>query len=590
MSDQQSTAADVPPYRYGARLAGEIEARWQDRWDAEGTFHTPNPVGPLAQGFDDVRGAPKLFVMDMFPYPSGAGLHVGHPLGYIATDVYSRFKRMTGHNVLHTMGYDAYGLPAEQHAVATGQHPRLNTEANIEIMARQLRRLGLGHDPRRAVRTTDRDFLEFTQRIFLRIFNSWFDESATNRLGGQGAARPIDDLIAELAAGTRPTPDGRAWASLSEAERRAVVDSHRLVYVADVPVNWCPGLGTIVANEEVTADGRSDRGNFPVFKRNMRQWLMRITAYAERLIDDLDLVDWPEPVKLMQRNWIGRSFGARVRFASTAGDIEVFTTRPDTLFGATFMVLAPEHPLVAPLTTAAWPEGTDPRWTGGAATPADAVDAYVKEAAARTDVERQVEAKTKTGVFTGSFAVNPVNGEQIPVFIADYVLMGYGTGAIMAVPSGDQRDFEFARQFGLPITATVRPPDDWFAARAIAPSLDCDTWPEAYTGDGIVVRAVATRASCSTASRPRPTPSLRSPRGSRSTAAARGPSRRSCATGCSAASATGASRSRSSTTRSAPSPCPRRCCPSTCLTPTSSPRAASTPTTPPVSPSARWTA
>jgi leucyl-tRNA synthetase len=489
MSDQQSHAADVPPYRYGARLAGEIEARWQDRWDAEGTFHTPNPVGPLSEGFDAVRDAPKLFVMDMFPYPSGAGLHVGHPLGYIATDVYSRFKRMTGHNVLHTMGYDAYGLPAEQHAVATGQHPRINTEANIEIMARQLRRLGLGHDPRRAVRTTDIDFLEFTQRIFLRIFNSWFDETATNRLGGRGAARPIEDLIADLASGARPTADGRPWASLSEAEQRALVDAHRLVYVADVPVNWCPGLGTIVANEEVTADGRSDRGNFPVFKRNMRQWLMRITAYAERLIDDLDLVDWPEPVKLMQRNWIGRSFGARVGFASPAGDIEVFTTRPDTLFGATFMVLAPEHPLVAGLTAATWPEGTDARWTGGAATPAEAVEGYVAAAAARTDVERQVEAKTKTGVFLGSYARNPVNGAQVPVFIADYVLMGYGTGAIMAVPSGDQRDFEFARQFGLDITATVRPPDDWFAARGIAPSLDCDTWPEAYTGDGVVVNS-----------------------------------------------------------------------------------------------------
>ena len=480
---------DLPPHRYNAALAGKIEAVWQDRWELEGTFHTPNPTGPLSDGFDNVKALPKLFVMDMFPYPSGAGLHVGHPLGYIATDVFARFKRMTGHNVLHTMGYDAYGLPAEQHAVSTGQHPRINTESNIEIMARQLRRLGLGHDQRRAVRTTDRDFLEFTQRIFLRIFNAWFDPSATNPLGGLGAARPIEALTEAFASGARPTPDGRAWSSMSGAEQRTLIDSNRLVYSADVPVNWCPGLGTIVANEEVTPDGRSDRGNFPVFKRNMRQWLMRITAYSERLIDDLDLLEWPEPVKLMQRNWIGRSFGARVRFASPAGDIEVFTTRPDTLFGATFMVLAPEHPLVSALTAPSWPEGVDERWTGAAPAPASAVAAYQRLAASRTDVDRQVEVREKTGVFTGSFATNPVNGRAIPVFIADYVMMGYGTGAIMAVPSGDQRDFEYARQFGLPIEATVQPPDAWFADAGIEPSLDCDSWSAAYAGDGPAVRS-----------------------------------------------------------------------------------------------------
>jgi leucyl-tRNA synthetase len=480
---------DTPPFRYNARLAGEIEARWQDRWDERGTFHTPNPEGPLSDGFDAVRTAPKLFVMDMFPYPSGAGLHVGHPLGYIATDVFARFKRMTGHNVLHTMGYDAYGLPAEQHAVATGQHPRINTEQNIEIMARQLRRLGLGHDPRRAVRTTDRDFLEFTQRIFLRIFNAWFDPEAVNPLGGRGAARHIDALVTSFALGERPTPDGRAWSSMTTAEQRELIDSYRLVYTDEVPVNWCPGLGTIVANEEVTADGRSDRGNFPVFKRSMRQWLMRITAYSERLIDDLDLVDWPEPVKLMQRNWIGRSHGARVRFASAAGDTEVFTTRPDTLFGATFMVLSPEHPMVSALTTSSWPAATDTRWTGGAATPGEAVRAYQQMAAARTDIDRQAEAKEKTGVFIGSFAVNPVNGREIPVFIADYVLMGYGTGAIMAVPSGDQRDFEFARQFGLSIEATFQPPAEWFQSQGIDATLDCSTWPVAYAGDGEVVNS-----------------------------------------------------------------------------------------------------
>ncbi len=475
---------ETPAYRYGAGLAREIEARWQDRWDAEGTFHAPNPTGPLSDGFADVEHSTKLFVMDMFPYPSGAGLHVGHPLGYIATDVFARFKRMTGHNVLHTMGYDAYGLPAEQHAVATGQHPRINTENNIEIMARQLRRLGLGHDQRRAVRTTDRDFLEFTQRVFLRIFNAWFDADATNPLGGTGGARPIDELIGSFASGVRATPDGRGWSAMSEAEQRQLVDAHRLVYSADVPVNWCPGLGTIVANEEVTAEGRSDRGNFPVFKRNMRQWLMRITAYSERLVDDLGLVDWPEPVKLMQRNWIGRSFGARVKFASGAGDVEVFTTRPDTLFGSTFMVLAPEHPMVSALTMPAWPTATGTRWTGGHATPAEAISAYQHDAKAKSDIDRQTDAKTKTGVFTGSYATNPVTGREVPVFIADYVLMGYGTGAIMAVPSGDQRDFEYARQFGLPIEATIQPPAEWFVEQGIASTLDCSLWSHAYTGDG----------------------------------------------------------------------------------------------------------
>ncbi len=486
-----SRSSETPAHRYGAALAARIESAWQDRWDLEGTFYTPNPTGPLSDGFDAVKDAKKLFVMDMFPYPSGAGLHVGHPLGYIATDVFARFKRMTGHNVLHTMGYDAYGLPAEQHAVATGQHPRVNTEQNIEIMARQLRRLGLGHDQRRAVKTTDREFLEFTQRIFLRIFNAWFDPDATNPLGGRGAARHIDELVAQFADGSRPTPTGQSWASLNESEQRTLIDSFRLVYSADVPVNWCPGLGTIVANEEVTADGRSDRGNFPVFKRNMRQWLMRITAYSERLVDDLDLVDWPEPVRLMQRNWIGRSFGARVKFALPKLDktIEVFTTRPDTLFGATFMVLAPEHELVGALTVSTWPEGTDPRWTGGAASPAEAVAAYQTAAAARSDIDRQVELKTKTGVFTGSYATNPVNGKQLPVFIADYVLMGYGTGAIMAVPSGDQRDFEFARQFGIAIDATIRPPDSWFADQGIDPTLDCDRWGSAFVGDGPAVNS-----------------------------------------------------------------------------------------------------
>jgi leucyl-tRNA synthetase len=339
---------DAPPQRYTAALAAEIERRWQDRWEAEGTFAAPNPSGPLGDP-DAVAGRPKRYVLDMFPYPSGVGLHVGHPLGYIATDVYGRFLRMTGHNVLHTLGYDAFGLPAEQYAVQTGQHPRTTTEANIVTMRRQLRRLGLAHDARRSVATIDLDFYRWTQWIFLQVYGSWYDTE-------QDKARPIAELEAELAAGTRSIAAGvaraadvavgAAWDELDDVARRRVVDAHRLAYLSYSPVNWCPGLGTVLANEEVTADGRSERGNFPVFKRDLRQWMMRITSYAERLLDDLVDLDWPESIKLMQRNWIGRSEGALVGFPSTAGAIEVFTTRPDTLFGATFMVLAPEHPMV----------------------------------------------------------------------------------------------------------------------------------------------------------------------------------------------------------------------------------------------------
>ena len=375
----------------------------------------------------------------MFPYPSGAGLHVGHPLGFIGTDVLGRYLRMTGHNVLHAMGFDAFGLPAEQYAVQTGTHPRTTTEANVARYKAQLRRLGLAHDERRSVATTDVDFYRWTQWIFLQIYDSCYDEE-------QRRARPIEELEAEFAAGTRPTPDGRPWPELSEVEQRVVIDSFRLAYVSEAPVNWCPGLGTVLANEEVTADGRSERGNFPVFRRNLKQWMMRITAYADRLVADLDRLDWPDSVKAMQRNWIGRSEGARVRFdvvGARGTAIEVFTTRPDTLFGATYMVLAPEHPLVEQIVPGAWPLDTDPRWTGGAATPAEAVAAYRAAAARKSELDRQ-ENKDKTGVFTGALAVNPVNGQAIPVFVADYVLMGYGTGAIMAVPGQDQRDWDFA--------------------------------------------------------------------------------------------------------------------------------------------------
>jgi leucyl-tRNA synthetase len=340
-------AADAPRHRYDAALAQQIELRWQERWDEQGAFHTPNPAGPLADP-DVIDGREKLFVLDMFPYPSGKELHVGHPLGFIGTDVYCRYKRMTGHNVLYTMGFDAFGLPAEQYAVETGQHPRITTDRNVSGYTAQLRRLGLSHDPRRRVATTDPGYYRWTQWIFSQIFNAWYDRDAG---GGRGKARPIGELVAEFGSGQRPTPDGRPWAELSDRERNEVINDHRLAYVSDAPVNWCPGLGTVVANEEVTADGRSDRGNFPVFKRTMRQWMMRITAYADRLLDDLDRLDWPEPIKAMQRNWIGRSHGAYIDFPSPAGDIRVFTTRQDTTFGASFMVLAPEHPLVSTLAT-----------------------------------------------------------------------------------------------------------------------------------------------------------------------------------------------------------------------------------------------
>ncbi|KOG48895.1 leucine--tRNA ligase [Streptomyces decoyicus] len=475
MSETTNAAETAAPHRYTAALAADIEARWQDFWETDGTYEAPNPKGELA-GDAELVARPKKFIMDMFPYPSGAGLHVGHPLGFIATDVYARHQRMTGHNVLHTLGFDAFGLPAEQYAVQTGTHPRVSTEANIVNMRRQLRRLGLGHDQRRSVETIDPAYYKWTQWIFLQIFNSWYDPEAD-------AARPIDTLVAQFEAGTRQTPDGRPWAGLSPLERANVLGEYRLAYASDAPVNWCPGLGTVLANEEVTADGRSERGNYPVFKAKLRQWNMRITAYADRLLNDLDALDWPEAIKLQQRNWIGRSEGARVDFPVGDDKITVFTTRQDTLFGATYMVLAPEHPLVAgsdngsgtgtgSIVPDAWPEGTHDVWTGGHATPADAVAAYRKQAASKSDVERQAEAKDKTGVFTGAFATNPVSGEQVPVFIADYVLMGYGTGAIMAVPAHDSRDFAFARAFELPMRCVVEPSDD----RGTDPS----TWDDAF--------------------------------------------------------------------------------------------------------------
>ncbi len=461
-----SRAEETPQHRYNAELAGQIERAWQEQWHKLGTFNVANPVGSLAPQDGSPVPADKMFVQDMFPYPSGEGLHVGHPLGYIATDVYARYYRMTGRNVLHALGFDAFGLPAEQYAVQTGTHPRVRTEANIVNFRRQLGRLGLGHDSRRSFATTDVDFYKWTQWIFLQIYNAWFDTTAKK-------ARPIAELVAEFESGARTLDDGRAWAELSAGERADVIDGYRLVYRADSMVNWCPGLGTVLANEEVTADGRSDRGNFPVFRKRLRQWMMRITAYSDRLLDDLDALDWPDKVKTMQRNWIGRSTGASVEFGTAAGDVEVFTTRPDTLFGATYLVLAPEHDLVDALAADSWPEGTDSRWTYGAATPAEAIAAYRAAIAAKSDLERQ-ENKTKTGVFLGAYAANPVNGAQVPIFIADYVLAGYGTGAIMAVPGGDQRDWDFATEFGLPIIEVV---------------AGGDISVSAYNGDGTMVNS-----------------------------------------------------------------------------------------------------
>ena len=476
-----AAAGDLPPFRYDAAMANEIELRWQQRWRADGTYRTPNPSGPLG-------GAPKLFIMDMFPYPSGSGLHVGHPLGYIGTDVYARFKRMCGYAVLHPMGYDAFGLPAEEHARQTGEHPRVNTERNIANMSRQLARLGLGHDDQRTLATTDVEYYRWTQWIFLQIFNSWYDADAQR-------ARPIAELIELFENGRKATTSGAAWAEMDDVERRTELDEHRLAYLGEAPVNWCPALGTVLANEEVTNEGRSDRGNHPVFRRPMKQWMMRITAYADRLLADLDRVDWFESVKLMQRNWIGRSEGAYISFATDAeaGEsvrddpgsngsgpaIEVFTTRPDTIYGTTAMLLAPEHPLVDGLVADEWPPGTDPRWTGGAATPREALDAYRAQAAAMTDLQRQTE-RDKTGVWLGVNCYVPTTSEPVPVFVADYVLIDYGTGAVMSVPGEDQRDWDFSKEFGLPIMRTVQPP----------PNSDGTAFDgEAYDGAGPVINS-----------------------------------------------------------------------------------------------------
>ena len=410
-----------------------IEPRWQQFWEASKTFQTP-----------DASSKPKYYILDMFPYPSGSGLHVGHPEGYTATDILARYKRMRGFNVMHPMGWDAFGLPAEQYAIQTGTHPRITTQNNIATFRRQIKMLGFSYDWDREVDTTDPGYFKWTQWIFLVLFDTWYDET-------QKKGRPISELPipAEL---MLPSPHGGEGSGVrgNDAAIRAYRDSKRLAYQAEVPVNWCPALGTVLANEEVI-DGKSERGSHPVVRMPLKQWMLRITDYAERLLSDLDQVDWPNAIKEMQRNWIGKSEGAEVDFELQDGKarIRVFTTRPDTLFGATYMVLAPEHPLVAQLTT---PEQNA------------AVQNYQKQAAGKSDLERTELAKKKTGVFTGSYAINPVNQEAIPIWIADYVLVSYGTGAIMAVPAHDERDFEFARTFRLPIRPVVMPPKAWLEA------------------------------------------------------------------------------------------------------------------------------
>ena len=455
------TEDSVPGYRYDAQLASRIEEDWQQRWVADGTYR-------VAEAAAGEAFRPKLFVMDMFPYPSGSGLHVGHPLGYIGTDVFARYKRMTGFNVLHTMGYDAFGLPAEEHARQTGEHPRVNTEKNIANMQRQLDRLGLGHDKDRSIATTDVSYYRWTQWIFLQIFHSWYDVE-------ESRAKPISELEELLASGERDTKTVKPWADMDAVERRKELDAWRLAYLGEAPVNWCPALGTVLANEEVTAEGRSERGNHPVFRRPMKQWMMRITAYADRLLGDLERLDWTESIKTMQRNWIGRSEGAEISFPTSSGiDIDVFTTRPDTLFGTTAMVLAPEHPLVDELLAEEWSEETPLLWRGGAATPAEAVAQYRSAASELTDLERQ-ENRSKTGVHIGSYCTVPVSGKAVPIFIADYVLMGYGTGAVMSVPGQDQRDWDFASAYDVEIVRTVQPPENFSG--------------EAYTNDGPAINS-----------------------------------------------------------------------------------------------------
>jgi leucyl-tRNA synthetase len=418
-----------------------IEKKWQQFWEQNKTFKA------TFKAKDCDRSRPKYYVLDMFPYPSAQGLHVGHPEGYTASDIVARYKRMKGFDVLHPMGWDAFGLPAEQYAVETGTHPAETTQRNVDGMRKQIKSLGFSYDWDREVSTTDPKYYKWTQWIFLKFFNSYFDEA-------EQKARPIEQL---------PVPEG-----LSESEKSAYIDDHRLAYEAEVAVNWCPALGTVLANEEVVG-GVSERGGHPVIRKPMRQWMLRITKYAERLLKDLDGVDWPESIKKLQTDWIGKSIGADADFKVDGFDevIRVFTTRPDTLFGATYMVLAPEHPLVDKITN-------DQR--------KEAVRKYREEAARKSDLDRTDLAKEKTGEPLGAYAINPVNNEKIPIWISDYVLISYGTGAIMSVPAHDERDFEFAKKFDLPIIPVVEP-DDSEQAEQVKQGELC------FVGDGRAINS-----------------------------------------------------------------------------------------------------
>jgi leucyl-tRNA synthetase len=410
-----------------------IEPKWQTYWAEHKTFKTTND------------GKEKVYVLDMFPYPSGSGLHIGHPLGYTATDIYSRYKRMKGFDVLHPMGFDAFGLPAEQHAVNTGEHPALITEKNCQNFTRQMKEIGFSYDWDRELATCTPDYYKWTQWIFLRLYNSWFDDE-------QRKARPID----ELAIPKEIEAQGLLAVQAYQAE-------HRLAYYAEAMVNWCPALGTVLANEEVI-DGRSERGGHDVIRKPMKQWMLRITKYAERLISELEGIDWPEAIKEQQRNWIGRKTGTEIVFSveSSEKPLVAFTTRPDTLFGVTFFVVAPEHPIVDEITT-------DAQRTK--------VNEYRDNAAKMSDFDRTFETRKKTGVFTGGYVINPINNEKVPVYVGDYVLYSYGTGAVMGVPAHDERDFEFARNFSLPVRAVLAPQnaDEELKARVHA-GEDC--WTE----------------------------------------------------------------------------------------------------------------
>ena len=438
----------------------EIEKKWQEYWRDNKIYHVE---------IDHAK--PKFYVLDMFPYPSGAGLHVGHPLGYIASDIYARYKRLKGFNVLHPMGYDAYGLPAEQYAIQTGTHPAITTEKNINRYREQMDKIGFCYDWNREVRTSDPHYYKWTQWTFIQLFNSYYCNKCKK-------AQPIPQLVDYLSkngtegldvACTKPmTFTAKEWNAMNEKEQQETLMNYRLAYLADTMVNWCPELGTVLANDEVQ-DGLSVRGGYPVIRKSMKQWLLRITAYAERLLQGLETLDWTESIKDVQRNWIGKSMGASVFFKVADKDIdfEVFTTRADTLFGVTFMVLAPEHEMIEQLTTDAQRKE---------------VEEYVTWAKNRSERERMSEVKKVSGVFTGSYAVNPFNGTRIPIWISDYVLMGYGTGAIMAVPAHDSRDFAFARHFNLPIIQVVAKPGE-------EPS-DPATWTESFDAkEGVLINS-----------------------------------------------------------------------------------------------------